>query len=94
MTSRVTGTRSTLWTGVLTVRRSSVAAKTNCSGSGGTNFFQLISEMSKKGTIDKKEEISNLYKDLAALRPTEDFEPVQDDYDKAVKVCIILEHNL
>ena len=50
--------------------------------------------MSKKGTIDKKEEISNLYKDLAALRPTEDFEPVQDDYDKAVKECIILEHNL
>jgi len=43
--------------------------------------------MSKKGTIDKKEEISNLYKDLAALRPTEDFEPVQDDYDKAVKIC-------
>ena len=44
--------------------------------------------MSKKGTIDKKEEISNLYKDLAALRPTEDFEPVQEDYDKAVKVHI------
>ena len=42
--------------------------------------------MSKKGTIDKKEEISNLYKDLAALRPTEDFEPAQEDYDKAVKV--------
>jgi len=43
--------------------------------------------MSKKGTIDKKEEISNLYKDLAALRPTEDFEPGQEDYDKAVKIC-------
>ena len=45
--------------------------------------------MSKKGTIDKKEEISNLYKDLAALRPTEDFEPVQEDYDKAVKVFFV-----
>ena len=64
-----------------------MAAKTNYSGYGDTdNFFQLISEMSKKGTIDKKEEISNLYKDLAALRPTEDFEPGQEDYDKAVKV--------
>ena len=68
-----------------------MAAKTNCSGSGDTNiyFFKLISDMSKKGTIDKKEEISNLYKDLAALRPTEDFEPVQEDYDKAVKVCTL-----
>ena len=42
--------------------------------------------MSKKGTIDKKDEIASLYKDLASLRATEDFEPAQEDYEKAVKV--------
>ena len=42
--------------------------------------------MSKKGTIDKKDEIASLYKDLASLRATEDFEPGQEDYEKAVKV--------
>ena len=45
--------------------------------------------MSKKGggTVDKKDEISSLYKDLAALRPTEDFDPSPEDYEKAVKIC-------
>ena len=44
--------------------------------------------MSKKGggTANKKEEISSLYKDLAALRPSEDFDPSSEDYEKAVKV--------
>ena len=86
MTSLVTGTRSTQWTGAPTVRGSSVAAKTNCSEYGDTNFLRLFSEMSKKGTIDKKDEIASLYKDLASLRATEDFEPGQEDYEKAVKV--------
>ena len=86
MTSLVTGTRSTQWTGAPTVRGSSVAAKTNCSEYGDINFFRLFSEMSKKGTIDKKDEIASLYKDLASLRATEDFEPGQEDYEKAVKV--------
>ena len=63
-----------------------MAAKTNCSDYGDINFFRLFSEMSKKGTIDKKDEIASLYKDLASLRATEDFEPGQEDYEKAVKV--------
>ena len=44
--------------------------------------------MSKKGggTANKKEEVSSLYKDLAALRPQEDFEPSTEEYEKAVKV--------
>ena len=44
--------------------------------------------MSKKGggTANKKEEVSSLYKDLAALRPSEDFDPTSEDYEKAVKV--------
>ena len=44
--------------------------------------------MSKKGggTANKKEEVSSLYKDLAALRPSEDFDPASEDYEKAVKV--------
>ena len=44
--------------------------------------------MSKKGgTVDKKDEISSLYKDLAALRPSEDFDPSPEEYEKAVKIC-------
>jgi len=45
--------------------------------------------MSKKGggTANKKEEVSSLYKDLAALRPTEDFDPSTEEYEKAVKIC-------
>lgn len=45
--------------------------------------------MSKKGggTANKKEEVSSLYKDLAALRPTEDFDPSIEEYEKAVKIC-------
>jgi len=35
----------------------------------------------------KEKEISNLYKDLAALRPSADFEPSTEDYEKAIKVC-------
>ena len=44
--------------------------------------------MSKKGggAGNKKEEVSSLYKDLAALRPQEDFEPSTEEYEKAVKV--------
>ena len=46
--------------------------------------------MSKKGggtaSANKKEEVSSLYKDLAALRPSEDFDPAIEDYEKAVKV--------
>ena len=44
--------------------------------------------MSKKGggAGNKKEEVSSLYKDLAALRPSEDFDPTSEDYEKAVKV--------
>ena len=44
--------------------------------------------MSKKGggAGNKKEEVSSLYKDLAALRPTEDFDPSAEEYEKAVKV--------
>ena len=47
--------------------------------------------MSKKGgggTANKKEEVSSLYKDLAALRPSEDFDPATEDYEKAVKVML------
>ena len=46
--------------------------------------------MSKKGggTANKKEEVSSLYKDLAALRPSEDFDPASEDYEKAVKVML------
>ena len=42
--------------------------------------------MSKKGggAANKKEEVSSLYKDLAALRPTEDFDPSTEDYEKAI----------
>jgi len=45
--------------------------------------------MSKKGggAGNKKEEVSSLYKDLAALRPQEDFEPSTEEYEKAVKIC-------
>ena len=48
--------------------------------------------MSKKGggggAANKKEEVSSLYKDLAALRPSEDFDPATEDYEKAVKVML------
>ena len=52
-------------------------------------YFFIAFRMSKKsgGAVDKKEEISSLYKDLAALRPTEDFDPSPEDYEKAVKIC-------
>merc|ERR1719244_1304180 len=36
---------------------------------------------------NKEQEISKLYKELAALRPTADFDPAQEDYEKAIKVC-------
>jgi len=39
------------------------------------------------GGIDKEKELGKLYKELAALRPTDDFEPEVEDYEKAVKVC-------
>ena len=44
--------------------------------------------MSKKGGDKggKEKEISNLYKELAALRPSADFDPSTEDYEKAVKV--------
>eukprot|EP00092_Neocalanus_flemingeri_P002840 GFUD01003038.1.p1 GENE.GFUD01003038.1~~GFUD01003038.1.p1 ORF type:complete len:670 (+),score=255.64 GFUD01003038.1:44-2053(+) len=45
--------------------------------------------MSKKGGDKggKEKEISILYKELAALRPSSDFEPSTEDYEKAIKVC-------
>jgi len=49
--------------------------------------------MSKKGgkdgggQMDKEKELGKLYKELGALRPTEDFDPEQEDWEKAVKVC-------
>jgi len=45
--------------------------------------------MSKKGGDKggKEKEVANLYKELAALRPSSDFEPSADDYEKAIKVC-------
>jgi len=44
--------------------------------------------MSKKGDKGGKEkETANLYKELAALRPSADFDPSSDDYEKAIKVC-------
>jgi len=45
--------------------------------------------MSKKGAEkgNKEQEISKLYKELAALRPSADFDPAQEDYEKAIKVC-------
>ena len=43
--------------------------------------------MSKKGTVDKKEEVSSLYKDLASLRPSDSFDPSPEDYERAVKIC-------
>merc|ERR1719244_803431 len=36
---------------------------------------------------NKEQEISKLYKELAALRPSADFDPAQEDYEKAIKVC-------
>ena len=47
--------------------------------------------MSQKGGPDKggkEKEVSALYKDLHALRPTADFEPSNEDYEKAVKVIL------
>jgi len=45
--------------------------------------------MSKKGADKggKEKETANLYKELAALRPSADFDPSTDDYEKAIKVC-------
>jgi len=45
--------------------------------------------MSKKGADKggKEKEISNLYKELAALRPSADFDPSTEEYEKAIKVC-------
>jgi len=45
--------------------------------------------MSKKGADKggKEKEIANLYKELAALRPSADFDPSLEDYEKAIKVC-------
>jgi len=45
--------------------------------------------MSKKGAEkgNKEQEISKLYKELAAIRPSADFDPAQEDYEKAIKVC-------
>jgi len=45
--------------------------------------------MSKKGNDKggKEKEISNLYKELAALRPSADFDPSTEEYEKAIKVC-------
>lgn len=37
--------------------------------------------------MDKEKELGKLYKELAALRPSDDFEPEVEDYEKAVKVC-------
>ena len=44
--------------------------------------------MSKKGADKggKEKEISNLYKELAALRPSADFDPSTEEYEKAIKV--------
>ena len=44
--------------------------------------------MSKKGADKggKEKETANLYKELAALRPSADFDPSSDDYEKAIKV--------
>jgi len=36
-----------------------------------------------KGPVDT----SSLYKELAALRPSDDFDPAVEDYEKAIKVC-------
>ena len=46
--------------------------------------------MSKKGGDKggKEKEVANLYKELAALRPSSDFEPSTDDYEKAIKVYL------
>ena len=48
--------------------------------------------MSKKGAEkgNKEQEISKLYKELAALRPSADFDPAQEDYEKAIKVRLLV----
>jgi len=45
--------------------------------------------MSKRGANKegREKQISDLYKELAALRPSADFEPTTEDYEKAIKVC-------
>lgn len=45
--------------------------------------------MSKKGgdPAAKEKTTANLYKELAALRPSADFDPSTEDYEKAIKVC-------
>jgi len=46
--------------------------------------------MSKKGADKgggKTEDITKLYKELSALRPSADFDPAVEDYEKAIKVC-------
>lgn len=37
--------------------------------------------------MDKEKELGKLYKELASLRPSDEFEPEQEDWEKAVKVC-------
>jgi len=37
--------------------------------------------------MDKEKEIGKLYKELAALRPSEEFDPEVEDYERAIKVC-------
>ena len=51
--------------------------------------------MSKKGADKggKEKEISNLYKELGALRPSADFDPSTEEYEKAIKVGTNSSHN-
>jgi len=52
-------------------------------------LIHFYKRMSKKGGGKERGPVdtTSLYKELAALRPSSEFDPQQEDYEKAIKVC-------